>query len=400
MRVRVNMYGFGYAYTCIPSLFSLSDFVKLAQPEFVGCCPTVCPSTALAPESMTAPEEVKAYRSHARFYENEFPMEGDDSLVLARIVKFDDKSGCYVSLLEYDGREGMINLGEISKKRIRSMLKILRVGSIEVLSVMNVDAEKGYINLSKKRVDPDEVPAKQEQFAKAKALHAVMQHVASIHGLETEDLCEKISWPLHTKHECAVTAFKRHLDKEIDIWEDVDFTKPGKDISEFADAIKKDVESNMQRKLVVSTVKLMAKCEVSCSEYEGIDAIKEALLEGLKASKEGFKVEAKLIGHPLFAFTCICTEKEQGVSVLDSALELVKDAILVRKGNFAIVSQPQIQKSDDQDDDGDGSGSDDESDADKKSHNSNSDPEDQDETMGELGEAELKALEKIKVDGD
>lgn len=348
---------------------------------------------------MAAPPVEKTYAQHARFYQNEFPTEGDESLVVARIDKFDDKSGAYVSLLEYDGREGMINLGEISKKRIRSMLKILRIGSIEILSVMNVDEEKGYINLSKKRVDPDSIPAKQEQFAKAKAVHGIMQHVSASHGLDVEDLCEKVSWPLHAQHGCAFGAFKQHLEGDIDIWQDVDFTKPGKDLTDLADALKADIELHMKRRLVVSTVRLQAKCEVACHEYEGIDAIKEALQEGRKASKPGLDVDIKLIAHPVFALTCMCQEKEEGVKVLAAAMDLVKDAIESRKGTFVVVSQPQIQKKDEQKG-GDTSDEGGDSDEEKKSYKSQSDPEEQDVGMGDLDESALKALEKVEVDAD
>jgi len=344
------------------------------------------------------PEEIKTFHTHARFYENEFPKEGDDSLVLARIDKFDDKSGAYVSLLEYDGREGMINLGEISKKRIRSMLKMLRIGSIECLSVMNVDEEKGYINLSKKRVDPDDVAPKQEQFAKAKAVHGIMQHVSQSHGLEVEDLCEKVSWPLHTKHGCAFAAFKQHVEGERNVWEDVDFSKPGKDLTHLAEKIKEDIEIYMKRRLVVSTVRLMSKCEVSCSAYEGIDAIKAALLEGVKASSEGLEVDVKLIAHPVFALTCTCLDKEKGVQTLSRALDLIKASIESNKGRFDIISQPQIQKKEEEK--GDESSEEGDSEDEKKSYKYQSDAEEQDVGMGELDEAALKALEKVKVDED
>jgi translation initiation factor 2 subunit 1 len=344
--------------------------------------------------------EAKTYQTHGRFYENEFPGVGDSSLVLARLDKFDDKSGCYVTLLEYGGREGMINLGEISKKRVRSMLKILRIGSLEVLSVMDVDEEKGYINLSKKRVEPEDVEPKKEQFAKAKAVHGIMQHVAANHGLEVEDLCEKVSWPLHTKYGCAFTAFKRHIDEEINIWEDVDFTQPGKDLANLADKIKEEIEMHMKRRLVVAAVRLMAKCEVSCHDYEGIDAIKEALQEGLKASKDGLVVEIKLIAHPVFALTCMCMEKEKGVGVLSAALDSIKASIESKKGKFSIISQPQIQKKEEQKDE-DGSDAEGDSDSDgEKSYKSQSDAEDQDVGMGDLDEEQIKALEAAKVDDE
>lgn len=50
--------------------------------------------------------------------------------------------------------------------------------------------------------------------------------------------------------------------------------------------LKTDIEAVLQRRLIQSAVRLAAKCEVSCSEYDGIDAVKEALSEGFKASKE------------------------------------------------------------------------------------------------------------------
>jgi translation initiation factor 2 subunit 1 len=45
--------------------------------------------------------------------------------------------------LEYDNIEGMILLSELSRRRIRSIQKLIRVGRNEVVVVMRVDKEKG-----------------------------------------------------------------------------------------------------------------------------------------------------------------------------------------------------------------------------------------------------------------
>lgn len=343
-------------------------------------------------------EEVKTFRAHGRFYENEFPEP--ETLVVVQVNKVDDKCGAYVSLLEYDGREAMINVGELSKKRIRSMLKILRIGSIEVCMVMSVDEDKGYINLSKKRVEPADAPAPMEKFARAKAVHGIMQHVAQKHGIEIEELCNKVSWRLHEKHSSAFEAFKRHSEEEINIWDDIDWSQPGEDLSAKKEELKADIELHMKRRLIASTLRLMAKCEVACHEYEGIDAIKESLQEGFKASKEDCEVHVKLIAHPVFALTTMCRDKELGVSVLDEAMELVKNAIESRKGTFNIISAPQIQKKDEAKEGDDDSEDGDDDDDDKKSYKSESDPEEQDVAMGDLDEDALKELEKLKVDED
>jgi len=75
--------------------------------------------------------------------------------------------GAYVQLLEYNNIEGMILLSELTRRRIRSVSKLIKVapknypsftlysqpaqvGRIEPVMVLRVDKEKGYIDLSKR----------------------------------------------------------------------------------------------------------------------------------------------------------------------------------------------------------------------------------------------------------
>lgn len=51
--------------------------------------------------------------------------------------------GAYVKLLEYDNIDGMILLSELSRRRIRSIQRLIRVGRNEVVVVLRVDKEKG-----------------------------------------------------------------------------------------------------------------------------------------------------------------------------------------------------------------------------------------------------------------
>lgn len=50
--------------------------------------------------------------------------------------------GAYVSLLEYNNIEGMILLSELSRRRIRSINKLIRIGRNECVVVIRVDKEK------------------------------------------------------------------------------------------------------------------------------------------------------------------------------------------------------------------------------------------------------------------
>lgn len=51
--------------------------------------------------------------------------------------------GAYVSLQEYGNIEGMIMLSELTRRRIRSINKLIRIGRSECVAVIRVDEEKG-----------------------------------------------------------------------------------------------------------------------------------------------------------------------------------------------------------------------------------------------------------------
>ena len=65
--------------------------------------------------------------------------------------------------------------------------RLIRVGKNEVVVVLRVDKEKGYIDLSKKRVSPEEVERFEEKYNKSKAVHSIMKHVAEKVDMDLED---------------------------------------------------------------------------------------------------------------------------------------------------------------------------------------------------------------------
>merc|ERR1712039_390930 len=147
---------------------------------------------------------------------------------------------------------------------------------------------------------------------------------------------------------------------------------------------------------MTSMMRLQAKCEVSCSAYEGIDAVKEALTEGFKASREECEVSIKLIAHPVFALSCMCRDKELGVNVLDEAMGYIEKAITAAGGSYSLKARPTFVHKDDKEEDegkrGDGDG-------DSSDSDSSEDPENQDTTMGDL-KADFSDIMKKKVDDD
>ncbi|CAI5959041.1 unnamed protein product [Closterium sp. NIES-65] len=116
-------------------------------------------------------------------YEAKFPEV--EQVVMVQVKNIADM-GAYVSLLEYNNIEGMILLSELSRRRIRSISSLIKVGRQEPVMVVRVDKQKGYIDLSKRRVSEEEVAACEEKYNKSKMVHSIMRHVAETSGVDVE----------------------------------------------------------------------------------------------------------------------------------------------------------------------------------------------------------------------
>jgi translation initiation factor 2 alpha subunit (eIF-2alpha) len=103
---------------------------------------------------------------------------GDRRRLLWLQVKNIAEMGAYVHLLEYNNIEGMILLSELSRRRIRSISSLIKVGRQEPVMVLRVDKEKGYIDLSKRRVSEEDIAVCEERYNKSKLVHSIMRHVA------------------------------------------------------------------------------------------------------------------------------------------------------------------------------------------------------------------------------
>merc|ERR1719336_3673503 len=72
-------------------------------------------------------------------------------------------------------------MSEISRRRVRSIYKLVRIGKVYMLVVHGVNEEKGFIDLSKRRLDatPEERQAYDDKYNNAKALNSIISYVAS-----------------------------------------------------------------------------------------------------------------------------------------------------------------------------------------------------------------------------
>ena len=86
---------------------------------------------------------------NCRFYRNEWPEKEELVMVMIRDVNED---GAYVQLLEYDNREALILASSVTRKRVKNVKRLLKMGTQDCMQVISVDKEGGFIDLSRRTV--------------------------------------------------------------------------------------------------------------------------------------------------------------------------------------------------------------------------------------------------------
>ncbi|CAG8579751.1 469_t:CDS:2 [Paraglomus brasilianum] len=297
-----------------------------------------------------------------RMYEAKYPEVDDLVMVNVRQIA---EMGAYVKLLEYDSIEGMILLSELSRRRIRSIQKLIRVGRNEVVVVLRVDKEKGndfdsfrtvllmlrinclpielnvlagYIDLSKRRVSPEDVAKAEEKFNKSKAVHSIMRHVAEKQGVVLEELYKQVGWPLYKKYGHAYEAFKLAITEPEKVFEDAVISKEVMD----------ELLANIKRRLTPQPIKIRADLDVTCFGYDGIDAIKVALKAGEACRTDDIQIKIKLVAPPLYVMITNALDKNLGIEVLEKAIVKIQETIQKVGGDCIVKMKPRaVSETDD-----------------------------------------------------
>lgn len=270
-----------------------------------------------------------------RFYEHRFPEVEDVVMVNVRAIA---EMGAYVELQEYKDIEGMILLSELSRRRIRSINKLIRVGRTECVVVIRVDKDKGYIDLSKRRVSPEEIAKCEDKYAKAKCVNSILRHVAELLEYETdeqlEELYEKTAWHFDSKYSkpgASYEAFK-HVVTNPETLDECDLD----------DKTRKVLLSNIKRRMTPQSVKIRSDIEVACYNYEGVDAVKKALRAGLALSTEDMPIKINLIAPPLYVVTTQTLERQEGLALLNTAVQRIQEIIEEAGGVFDMKQPPKV----------------------------------------------------------
>lgn len=99
----------------------------------------------------------------------------------------------------------------------------------------------------------------------------------------------------------------------------------------------------IHRKMATNPLKIRVDFTLTCTSYEGVDVIKEALLTARHhVNTDGWKLDFKMIAPPNYKVEVVTHRKAEGEAKLKQAIEKIKEVMKERGGHFKQKSAPTI----------------------------------------------------------
>ena len=146
------------------------------------------------------------------------------------------------------------------------------------------------------------------------------------------NLYEKIIWPLYNINIDPFNAFKlvgfgnKKILKSLGIEED----------------IKAELIVIIKKRITPKLLKIRSIFRLTCNSFDGIDNIKQALINGKKLQKNNIRIIYKIIYSPRYECIIYSFNKLDGINLMKESLNEVKNRIQIKGGTFLMEEEPLI----------------------------------------------------------
>jgi len=235
----------------------------------------------------------------------------------------------------------MVVMSELSFRRVKSVAKVLQVGKQEIMLVLAVNTQKGYIDLSKNRVDNRAaVRACEDKWNKSKAVHSIMRQVAKNSEFGVEQLYQMFGWPMAEKYKHAYDGFKHALENKEEFLKE--FHVP--------ETIREILFARIEDRLKKQVCNVEAEIDVTCFGEEGIVAMKKAFKTALEThSDDDYSIKITLKKSPIYKISIKTLKEEKANQKVNDLVATISKCLSESHGVVKITKEPAIVLGEDED---------------------------------------------------
>ena len=226
---------------------------------------------------------------------------------MARIADY----GAYVKLDEYNDKEGLIHISEMSTRWVKNIRDHVRERQKIVLKVLRVNPEKGQIDLTLRRVTNSERSQKSLQRKRGKKADAILKVAAEKLKAKEPEIGE-VRNKIIEKYGSLIDAFEESFESGEKILSKIG-TSP-----KWTKALYEEIKLRIKPE----KVKVKATIELTSPNPDGIGDIKNALSSINKIkSEKSTTIRAYTIGAPKYRIEVSAKDYSEAEGTLKKAEE-------------------------------------------------------------------------------
>jgi len=215
---------------------------------------------------------------------SDYPEDGELVVCTVKEVK---NFGAFVSLDEYENKEGFIHVRDVATGWVKYIRDYVREGQKIVTKVLSVDTSKGHIDLSLKQVNEHQKREKVQLWKNEKKAEKLLEIVAEKLKRPPAELYEETATELLEKYGGIYGAFE-----EAALNQKTFKKEHGK--KKWVDVFVEIAKENIQPPKVC----IVAVMELTCPDSEGILHLRDALMDN--STSEKAEINIRYMGAPRY----------------------------------------------------------------------------------------------------
>jgi translation initiation factor 2 subunit 1 len=235
---------------------------------------------------------------------NGYPSRGEFVIgTVTRVLDF----GAFISLDEYENKEGLVHISEIAPGWIKDIRDHVKKDQKVVCKVLDLNPKRGHIDLSIKDVNERQRREKMQQWKNEVKAFKWLEIAGEKVNAGKKDLLE------------VGKRIMREYDSVYGAFEDCAFEGP-EVIAFVGDELAKAIYEIAHENIKPSSVKVRGYFELKCKAPDGIEKIKKALKEAYKASTDEVDMKIEYIGSPRYRVDIEAADYKLAENILKKAV--------------------------------------------------------------------------------
>ena len=246
----------------------------------------------------------------------DWPSEGE--LVIGKVKTVKD-FGAFLEIEEYENKEGFIHISEISSGWVKRIKDHIREGQKRVCKVLNVDKEKGHIDLSLKQVNEHQRREKIQAWKNQQKAEKLLNIVAERLDYDLDKCYDEFAVDLSEEYGSLYQAFEETTLNPEMLKED---GFEGEWIDTFVEVAQENISPPY--------IKIKGFLELTSPNPDGIEDIKYAL--DYFHNQDGSNVEVNYIAAPRYRVTIQSKDYKIAENVFEEQAKEAVDRIEEKGG--------------------------------------------------------------------